>query len=141
MSNLVFDKVTGELIGFNDLGDTDLNYAALDKVDDTASHALVFLIRGMCMELKFCLAYFATTGITAAPLLPLFWEAVCILQLTCNLWVLAIASVGASLNRLHKSLHGVADKDECYCTVNFVCTSSKKTYVMLNQVELFVAAV
>ena len=118
MANLVFDKVTGELIGLNDLGDTDLNYAALDKVDDIASHALPFFIRGMCMELKFCLAYFATTGITAAQLLPLFWEAVCILELTCNLWVIAIVSDGASPNRLHKSLHEVADKDECYHTVN-----------------------
>ena len=118
-----------------------MKYATLDIVDDIASHTLAFLIRGMCMELKFCLAYFATTGITAAQLLPLFWEAVCILQLTCNLWVIAIASDGASLNKHHKSLHGVAGKDECYCTVNFVCTSSKKTYVMLNQVEFFVAAV
>ena len=29
--------------------------------DDIASHALAFLICGMCMELKFCLAYFANT--------------------------------------------------------------------------------
>ena len=47
MANLVFDKVTGELIGFNDLGDTDLNYGALDKVDGIASHTLAFLIHGM----------------------------------------------------------------------------------------------
>ena len=64
MAKLVFDKVTGELAGFTDLGDSDLNYAALDKVDDIASHTLAFVICGMCMELKFCLAYFATTGIT-----------------------------------------------------------------------------
>ena len=126
MANLVFDKVTGELIGFNDLGDTDLNYAALDKVDDIASQDLAFFIHGMCMELKFCLAYFATTGITAAQLLPLFWEAVCILDLTCNLLVIAIASDDASPNRLHKSLHGVANKDECYCTVNLYAPHLKR---------------
>ena len=34
-SNLVFDKVTGELIAFTDLGDLDLNCAVLDKSDDT----------------------------------------------------------------------------------------------------------
>ena len=126
MANLVFDKVTGELMGFNDLGDTDLSNAALDEVDDIASQGLAFLIHGMCMELMFCLAYFATTGITAAQLLPLFWEAVCILELTCNLWVVAIASDGASPNRLHKSLHGVADKDECYHTVNLYAPHPKR---------------
>ena len=96
-------------------------------VDDIASHALAFLILGTCMELKFCLAYFATTGITAAQLLlPLFWEAVCILELTCNLWVIAIASDGASPNRLHKSLHGVADKDECCHTMNLYAPHLKR---------------
>lgn len=36
MANLVLDKVTGELIGFTDLGDPDVNFACLEK----ASHAL-----------------------------------------------------------------------------------------------------
>ena len=54
-ANLVFDKVTGELIGFTDLGDPELNFAVLEEVDDVATHALAFLIRGMCTELKFIL--------------------------------------------------------------------------------------
>ena len=62
-SNLVFDKVTGELIGFTDLGDLDLNCAVLDKSDDLATHALAFIIRGVCTELKFCLAHFSTNGL------------------------------------------------------------------------------
>ena len=73
-------------------------------------------------ELKFCLAYFST-GVTAAQLMPLFWEGVCILETSCNLWVIAAAtSDGASPNRrfykLHKPLDGDADIDVCYCTVN-----------------------
>ena len=66
MANLVLDKVTGELIGFTDLGDPDLNYGSLEKVNELATHALAFLVRGVCTELKFCLAHFATTGVTAA---------------------------------------------------------------------------
>ena len=31
-ANLVLDKATGELIGFTDLGDPELNFAALEKV-------------------------------------------------------------------------------------------------------------
>lgn len=45
-SNLVFDKVTGELIGYVDLGDPEVNYATLNKIDKVASHAMVFLVRG-----------------------------------------------------------------------------------------------
>lgn len=40
-SNLVFDKVTGELIGYLDLGDPDINFGTLEKVDKIASHALM----------------------------------------------------------------------------------------------------
>lgn len=100
MANLVLDKTTGELIGFTDLGDPDLNFGVLKKVDDVASHALAFLVRGVSRELKFGLAHFATPGITSTQLIPLFWEAVCILETTCNLCVIAATSDGASRNRL-----------------------------------------
>ena len=36
--NLVWSKHTGELIGFVNLGDVDLNYATLDKTNTLASH-------------------------------------------------------------------------------------------------------
>ena len=122
MSNLVLDKVTGELIGFTDLGDVELNFGVLEKVDEIATHALAFLVRGVCTELKFCLAHFATIGVTAAQLLPLFWEAVCILESSCNFWVVAATSDGASPNRrfyrIHKPLDGDVEKDVCYRTMN-----------------------
>lgn len=123
LSNLVFDKVTGELIGFVDLGDPDVNFAVLEKADEIASHALVFLIRGVCTQLKFSLAYFATSGVTSIQLLPIFWEAVCILESSCNLWVIAATSDGASPNRsfyrMHKALDGDSGKEVCYRTINF----------------------
>jgi len=65
LSNLVFDKVSGELIGYTDLGDPDINFGTLDKVDELASHALVFFVRGICTDLKFSLAYFATSGVSS----------------------------------------------------------------------------
>jgi len=49
MANLILDKVTRELIGFTDLGDPDLNFGSLEKVDEIAS--LAFLVRGVCTEL------------------------------------------------------------------------------------------
>ena len=65
LSNLVFDKVSGELIGYTDLGDPDINFGTLEKVDELASHALVFFVRGICTDLKFSLAYFATSGVSS----------------------------------------------------------------------------
>jgi len=121
-SNLVFDKVTGELIGYIDLGDPDINFGTLEKVNEIASHALVFFVRGVCTELKFSLAYFATKGATSYQLMPIFWEAVCVLEMSCNLWVIAATSDGASPNRrlyrMHKPLDNNADGDVCYRTIN-----------------------
>ena len=44
--------MTGELIGFTDLGDPDLNYGSLEKVNELATDALAFLVRGVCTELQ-----------------------------------------------------------------------------------------
>ena len=104
-ANLVFDKVTGELIGFTDLGDPDLNFAVLEKADEMALHALVFIVRRVCTELKFCIAHCATSGTTAPQMMPLFWEVVCILETTCNLWVFAATSMVISV--LCSQCHGV----------------------------------
>ena len=49
---LVWDKHTGDLIGFVDLGDTELNYATLKKSVEFASHVLVFLVRSLVNRLK-----------------------------------------------------------------------------------------
>ena len=122
-SNLVFDKHTGELIGFLDLGDPDTNYANLDTEKDVlASHALVFYLRGLATNLKYAFAYYATDGITSSQLLPIFWEAVASLEMLCNLWVIATTSDGASPNRrffrLHKGLDGMAGKSVTYRTIN-----------------------
>ena len=81
-SNLVFEKSTGELIGFLDLGDPNVNYANFAKADKLATHVLAFLVRGVAVKLEFPFAHFATDGITAAQIMPLFWEAVSILELS-----------------------------------------------------------
>ena len=60
--NLVWDKHTNDLIGFVDLGDTELNYATLKKSDELALHVLVFLVRNIVNPLKFSFANFATTN-------------------------------------------------------------------------------
>ena len=43
-SNFVWDKQTGKLIGYVDLGDTEFNDATLEKTDIIVTHVLVFFI-------------------------------------------------------------------------------------------------
>ena len=64
-SNLVFDKHSGDLIGFVDLGDPMTNYASLGEEDVMATHALAFLVRGMCSDLKHVIAYYFTENVTS----------------------------------------------------------------------------
>ena len=121
-SKLVFDKHDGELIGFLDLGDPDVNYVELEIQDKLATHVLVFFIRGVITDLKFSLAFFATDNITSNQLVPIFWQAILLLEVECNLWVVAATSDGASSNRkfikLHKAISGDHSRDITYCIWN-----------------------
>ena len=72
-SNLVWDKHTGELTGYADLGDTELNYATLEKSDNIATHILAFLIHTIVNPFKFSLANFATSGASASQMFLLLW--------------------------------------------------------------------
>ncbi len=106
----MFDKHSNELIGFVDLGDDDVTVVA-------------FVIRGVASDWKYILGYFSTENVTSYRLMPLFWKAVSILELGCNLWVCAAVSDGASLNRklyaLHAGLVGNEfNGDIVYRTVN-----------------------
>ena len=108
--NLVFDKYTGTLVGFVDLGDPELNFSCFEKNDKIAIHILSFYVRGIATDLKFAFAYFATTSVKAYQLMPIFWDAVSILQFSCGLMVIAAVSDGAAPNRrfyqMHKNFDG-----------------------------------
>ena len=114
--NLAWDKHTGELIGFVDLGDVDVNYATLQKVDELATRVLVSMIRSIVNPFKFTLANFATIGITSNQIFPIFWKAVGICELQCGLKVLAATCDGASPNRrffrMHFQLSGLDDDQD-----------------------------
>ena len=104
-SDLVFDKGTGELIGFTDLGEPDINIGTLKNHYDMASHVLFFYLRGVKSNLKFSFAYFATKGLLAYQLFPIFWRAVNILEIRCKLPAIAIVCDRAGANRNFFRLH------------------------------------
>ena len=120
--NLVYDKYSGDLVGYVNLGDPDLNYASFDDHDDLATHVLVFYVTGLASKLKFELGYLGTKGILSYQIMCTFWRAVAILEDTCNLRVIAVVSDGASSNRsfikMHKSMSNITETDIVYRTIN-----------------------
>ena len=78
--DLVWDKHSGELIGFVDLGDIYTNYATLKSVEKLASHVLVFLVKSIVNPLSYSFSKFATNGVTAFQIMLIFWKAVCYLE-------------------------------------------------------------
>ena len=89
-----------ELIGFVDLGDPDLNYATLKNTNELATHLLVFPIRSIVNLLTYSFATFATSCVTAFQLLSTFWKAVAVLEVTCNMKVIAAVADSTSPNRI-----------------------------------------
>ena len=84
--NLVFDKSSGELICFIDLGDPLTTLANVNEDSDPiAFHALAFLVRGLATHLKHIVAYFFTGTVTSFQLMPLFWKVVAVLETTVKL--------------------------------------------------------
>ena len=127
-SKLVFDKRSNELIGFVDLGEEHLN-ETLTSTSELATHALAYLVRGVATDLKYTLAYFLTKDVTSYQLMSLFWKAVCVLEVACNLWVCAAVSDGASPNRrcyeLHADIGSNQDEAVIHATVNLFCPNRK----------------
>ena len=81
--------LTKTLIGYIDLGDPLTTFANVDEdTDPIASHALAFLVRGLCTNLKHVVAYYFTGNVTSFQLMPLFWKVVVALETTVKLSVI-----------------------------------------------------
>ena len=122
-SNLVFDKYSGDLIGFIDLGDPMTNF----EEDTLANHALAFLVRGMCTDLKRVVAYLFKGNVTSFQLMPIFRKVVSTLELSLKLMVCAAVNDGASpyrkFFRLHTKLAVDLKCDVVYKTHNLFAMS------------------
>ena len=110
-SNLVFDKVSGDLVGFVDLGDPMTNEAYVEE-ESVATHSLAFLVGGLCTDMKHIVSYYFTRDVTSFQILPIFWKAVAVLELSLNLWVVATVNDGASPNRKFFHLHSQLARSE-----------------------------
>ena len=124
--DLIWDKYTGEPMGFVDLGDGDANAATIDKPSELATHVLVFMVKSIVNPLSISLATFATTGVSSFQLMPIFWRAIRYLE-KINLKAISATADGASPNRkffrIHKSMDGDAGKNVVYRAQNIHVTA------------------
>ena len=122
--NLVFDKHSWELKGYLNLGDPEKNFSTFNNEDDLATHVMVYYVLGLASDLKFALGYFATRNIYSFQIMSTFWEAISILEYTCNLPVIAAVSDGASQSRIfyrmHSGLNDHTDANVVYKTENYL---------------------
>ena len=113
--DLVYNKHSGALIGFANLGDTNehlLKFQHLVEGDDSqcddqqlAKTMFVFMVRGIFSNnLQFPYVQFPCANVTGELLFDPFWEAVCRLE-RMGLKVLAATADGASTNRRLIKLH------------------------------------
>ena len=130
--NLVFDKYTGNLIGFVDLGDTELNTTSFNNTDKLASRVMLFYVRSLAENFKFSFSYFATDGMSAYQLIVLFWDAVSILEITCHLKVICATCDRASVNRKFFKCHEHMDdnlSEVIYRTINVMADDERYIYI------------
>ena len=106
----MYNRNTGELIGFTDSGEPDINIGTL-KNFDLPTHVLVFSLRGMKFDLKYSFGYSATKGLVGFQLMPIFWRAVIILEITCKLPVIVVVCDVASCNRNFFRMHSKMSSD------------------------------
>ena len=108
--DIVFDKHTGEMIGFCNLGDVNEHLLqferSLSESDDTSASEnspktmMVFMVRGLFSKLQFPYAQFPCADLSGEMLYEPFWEAVGRLE-TCGLKVHVIYKMLITIKQLH----------------------------------------
>ena len=117
---LVFNKLTGSVTGFVDLGDINNHFNDMENLINNESNKrpnrplaktlLVFMIRGAVTNFVFPYALYPAKSPKGCDLFPILWDV--IERLTRNSFrVLAVTSDGASCNRNLFQMHAAKKKD------------------------------
>ena len=140
-SCLVFEKNTGEIVGFTDLSDPELTFISFNNELPVATTIIAFLVRGLMTSLKFILCYFCISGATTSfQIFTLFWKVVSVLELKVNAWCVVAIADGASPNRkffkLHKGLQDSSYTGVIYYTVNLFAPQRKLYFFLMCHISL-----
>lgn len=109
-ADLVYNKHTGELTGFCDIGDINNYLLEVEKSLENdpkpvlAKSMLVFMVRGLFGPLKFPYSQFSTKDLSGDLLFEPFWDVVYRLE-RCGFKVVAATADGASPNRAFLRIH------------------------------------
>ena len=133
-ADLVYNKNTGELVGFCDVGDVNNNLLEVEKSLEEnhqpvlAKSMLVFMVRSLFGSLKFPHAQFSTKDISGDILFWPFWDVVFNLE-KCGFKVIAATADGASPNRAFLRMHFPKSKNNHdYKTKNPFTTEERYIY-------------
>ena len=81
--DLVYDKHTGSLIGYTDLGEVNNHLLAFEQSLESSSDQpapaksmVTFMVKGLFTNLQFPYVQFSSTKLTGDSLFQLFWEVV-----------------------------------------------------------------
>ena len=135
--NLIYNKFTGEIVGFTSLGSVNDELQQLDtactlenKHPQLASHLLVLMVRGIFFKLNFPYAHFGSTDISGDILFPIMWEAIRQIE-GLGLKVISIVGDGASPNRKFFRMHSSSQSTELvYKTLNVYAPEKRWIYLM-----------
>ena len=143
---LLYNKNSGALVGFEDLGDINNIIAQFERQAETehalprpvAKCMLTFMVRGLFTSIKFVYAQFPTTSAKGCNIFVLAWKA--IERLTrLGFQVLAIVCDGAKNNRRMFNLHSI-DSDLCYKTQNVYCETKHPIFFICDPPHLMKTA-
>ena len=115
-SGLVYDKGTGQLIGFTDLGDINSEIERFEQQlagsneRPLATQIICFIVRGIYSHLNYPIGFFGTNGCRSDQIYNCCWEAVRVLE-AVGINVRDFISDGASSNRTFYNLHQLPKED------------------------------
>jgi len=141
--NLVYDKYTGDIVGFISLGDINDQLLELERDCQNGKehppitkHVLVLMVRGIFFKLEFPYAHFGTENVTGDLLFPIIWEGIRQLE-GIGLKVIFVTADGSSPNRKFFQMHaGVGDASPTFKTRNIYAKRERWLYFICDPPHL-----
>ena len=104
-ADIVYDKHSGYIIGFCNLGTELLQFECNTDIHPVAKQTSVVMIHGLCFKLDYPHAHFSTEGVTADLLFPIVCDGIRTVESTG--WkLITVTADGACPNRKFFRMHG-----------------------------------
>lgn len=129
---IVYDKHNCRIIGFVNFGDLNNMLLSFERSinnqnNSVANHVLVFMVRGIFIQLNFPYAQFPTTDLSGDLLFPIVWEVVKNLE-SAGFKVMSLTGDKASVNRKFFRMNGSSPSTIPYRVRNHYATDDRYIY-------------